>query len=765
MIWAVDIETTGLGAGDEILTVALKSAERHLVLNAPFSEGALEALIALFESDDVFVAHNAVFDFGRVSKLGLPIPRKIWCTLQMARLLHPEKTSKYSLFGVAESLGIPIEDEHRRMKARNRAEIKRPSGQASLFDNDPYLERYALFDAELALKIYDSQQALVTDFNRELIDFEMRAVRTYARLTARGVCIDEGYADELLTQTRAELQSVLADLERDGLSAPNKRSAVMDYIVKKGVKLPDYHPSSLLFTDKAHRELKPLFYDGKPITVTIEHLSFGAESIEELTREVPELALLKRYNELRFYEGQLENLIESACEGRLHPLYNFTITGRRATEHPQLQNLNMDYMRGVLIGSPKGDATLLEFDLSNAENWMAAMMSADSRFAAACASGDFHTSMAKVYFPGEFAAAEQAGDTAKMKELRQKGKGITFGMAYGMGAQTMATRLKMPIENAKKILEQVAMSFPALTAAKRAAKDSYEQRGHAVLWSGRKIAGGAAKDAWNYICQGGVAEITKRAAVLVDEFLTENGYKSYLALDIHDALIVVVYHDEAVSIIERISELIESVVPEWWNQRTMPNVRWKARPDLDKNPEKWGFRQLDLRLALQGVYNAEMESKPSQKAAKRVDVARFLATPVKQEVSLGYPMFNILTRPIKTLQDSVDLFKELDAAIEGMADELIALPIPNSSEWRDFKRDQARLLAETWIANYAHFRNPEMPIEFFQAVIKRLDDQERVAKVRRRKRAEYEEKAAGYEAEVAEIIKLSGVEPNDDHLQ
>jgi hypothetical protein len=127
-------------------------------------------------------------------------------------------------------------------------------------------------------------------------------------------------------------------------------------------------------------------------------------------------------------------------------------------------------------------------------------------------------------------------------------------------------------------------------------------------------------------------------------------------------------------------------------------------------------------------------------------------------------MFNIITRPIKTLQDSVTLFKELDAAIEGMADELIALPIPNSNEWRDFKRDQARVLAETWIAHYAHFRNPEMPIEFFRAVIKRLDDQERVAKVRRQKRAEYEEKAAKYEGEIAEIIRLSGVAPHDDLL-
>jgi len=765
MIWAVDIETTGLGAGDEILTVALQSEDRYRVLTAPFSDGDIDALIDLFKSDAVFVAHNAVFDFGRLSKLGLPIPEKVWCTLQMARLLHPEKTESYSLFGVAESLGLTIYDEHRRMKARNRAEIKQARGQASLFEHDPYLERYALFDAELSLKIYEAQQALVTESNKELVDFEMRAVRTYARLTARGVCIDEGYADELLAQTRAELQSVLADLERDGLREPNKRSAVMEYIAKKGVKLPDYHPSSPVFTAKAHQELKPLFDSGKSITVSLEHLSFGAEAIEELTREVPELAALKRYNELRFYEGQLENLIESACEGRLHPLYNFTLAGRRATEHPQLQNLNMDYMRGVLIGSPSGDATLLEVDLSNAENWMAAMMSADSLFAAACASGDFHTSMAKVYFPSEFDIAEQAGDRAKMKELRQKGKAITFGMAYGMGAQTMATRLKIPLERAKKILEQVAMSFPALTAAKRAAKDAYEQRGYTVLWSGRKIVGGSAKDAWNYICQGGVAEITKRAAVLIDEFLTANGYKSYLALDVHDALIVAVYHDEAASIVERISELIEGVVPQWWNQRTMPNVRWIARPDFDKNAEKWGYRQLDLRLALQGKHNAKTDSESGKGASAQFDVARFLATPVQREVVLGYPMFNIAARPIKTLQDSVTLFKELDAAIEGMADELIALPIPNSNEWRDFKRDQARVLAETWIAHYAHFRNPEMPVEFFKAVIKRLDDQERVAKVRRQKRAEYEQKAAKYEAEVAEIIRLSGVEPHDDHLQ
>jgi len=50
---------------------------------------------------------------------------------------------------------------------------------------------------------------------------------------------------------------------------------------------------------------------------------------------------------------------------------------------------------------------------------------------------------------------------------------------------------------------------------------------------------------WNYCCQGGVAELVKRAIVLIgDELLKVCDLKSRVALDQHDALVLEVVHAE-----------------------------------------------------------------------------------------------------------------------------------------------------------------------------------------------------------------------------
>jgi hypothetical protein len=53
-------------------------------------------------------------------------------------------------------------------------------------------------------------------------------------------------------------------------------------------------------------------------------------------------------------------------------------------------------MAGVFIGDE--GYTLVEIDLNGAENWASAMIAGDDAMAAACASSDFHSSMAAGYF-------------------------------------------------------------------------------------------------------------------------------------------------------------------------------------------------------------------------------------------------------------------------------------------------------------------------------------------------------------------------------
>jgi DNA polymerase I-like protein with 3'-5' exonuclease and polymerase domains len=124
-------------------------------------------------------------------------------------------------------------------------------------------------------------------------------------------------------------------------------------------------------------------------------------------------------------------------------------------------------------------------------------------------------------------------------------------------------------------------------AAKRQARDTNELQ----LWTGRRVAVPSAFVAWNYLCQGGVGETLKRAIVLLSETYRERKMRSRVALDMHDALILEIAHDEWDTALELASHVMSHVTPESLHQRTNPPIKWIAKPNLDENRHKWGYQQ------------------------------------------------------------------------------------------------------------------------------------------------------------------------------
>ena len=111
---AVDIETEtrwngvgpkadfGLSYPAAVTVIALAWGEPDSIettaLAAPFGDRVLAFLNALIASDTLLIAHNAVFDFRQISKLtGGRVPRRVWDTQSMARLIHPAVDASYSL--------------------------------------------------------------------------------------------------------------------------------------------------------------------------------------------------------------------------------------------------------------------------------------------------------------------------------------------------------------------------------------------------------------------------------------------------------------------------------------------------------------------------------------------------------------------------------------------------------------------------------------------------------------------------------------------
>ncbi len=250
-----------------------------------------------------------------------------------------------------------------------------------------------------------------------------------------------------------------------------------------------------------------------------------------------------------------------------------------------MQNWKMPDMAGVAIGDE--GFTLVEIDYSNAENIMGALISADDNLSAACATEDFHSSMAGRYFPSQWPEA----DAAARRHLRAMSKRISYGTAYGMGARSLAKSLNVSMEEAQAFLRARDDAFPKLIRTKQLAEQKVRETQRLRLWSGRPIALETPFVAWNYLCQGGVGEMLKRAIVQVSETYESKGMRSRVALDIHDALVIEVAHDEWDEALTLAASTMRTIVPEKLRQRTDPPIEWIAHPNLSENQKKWGKNQ------------------------------------------------------------------------------------------------------------------------------------------------------------------------------
>jgi DNA polymerase-1 len=250
-----------------------------------------------------------------------------------------------------------------------------------------------------------------------------------------------------------------------------------------------------------------------------------------------------------------------------------------------MQNWKMPAMAGVAIGDD--GYTLVEVDYSNAENVMAALISGDNNLAAACIAEDFHSTMASRYF----GATWQKANDSERKRLRNMAKKITFGTAYGMGAERLGESIGVSTDEARQLMRAKDAAFARVTRMRADAQRQVRATNTLTLWTGRPVAVPSPFVAWNYLCQGGVSETLKRAIVLLSETYRAQAMRSRVALDMHDALILEVAHDEWDRALTLAGQVMSSVTPPALHERTTPPVRWLARPKLDENRQKWGYGQ------------------------------------------------------------------------------------------------------------------------------------------------------------------------------
>ncbi|MDP3499541.1 MAG: DNA polymerase I [Myxococcales bacterium] len=375
-------------------------------------------------------------------------------------------------------------------------------------------------------------------------ELEFPLVPVLVRLERVGVLIDREALAEISTQVNASCEAMLADVYRH---------AGREFNVGSPLQL-----AQVLFED-----LKlPILRRNKTGPST-DH-----EVLEKLAEEHPlPQAIIEYRNVAKLKSTYLDTLPTLiGADGRVRTTFHqaATATGRLSSTNPNLQNIPIrtelgKQIRLAFVAAP--GHVLVSADYSQVELRILAHMAQDEGLVKAFAeAADVHVRTAAEVF--------QVPEAEVTPDMRRAAKMVNYGIAYGLSAHGLSTRLRIPVEEAKSIIERYFARFPGIstyiddTVAK--AKKSgfveslFGRRRYMpeIASRNRSIAMAAERAAINMPIQATAADLVKRAMLEVDRRLV--GFKARMLLQVHDELLFEVPDDEVGAVEPLVREVMSS---------------------------------------------------------------------------------------------------------------------------------------------------------------------------------------------------------------
>jgi DNA polymerase-1 len=313
--------------------------------------------------------------------------------------------------------------------------------------------------------------------------------------------------------------------------------------------------------------------------------STEADVLEKLRDHHPIVDSLLRYRELSklksTYLDALPPLVGD--DGRVHTTFNQVgaSTGRLSSVNPNLQNipvrgeLGRQIRKAFVPGSE--DQVLLVADYSQIELRVLAHLSGDPALAEAFATDeDIHSATAGTVFG---LPADQVD-----AELRRRAKVVNYGLAYGMNAYGLASRLGIPPDEAQEFIDAYFEGFPNVKDFLDRQVGMAAAEGFTATMLGRRrylpelqspnprIRDMGRRMALNAPIQGSAADIIKLAMVRVDSAVET--LPATMLLTVHDELVFEVEVSEVEAVADVVRKEMEAAY-----QMTVP-----LRADVGSGP-------------------------------------------------------------------------------------------------------------------------------------------------------------------------------------
>jgi len=279
--------------------------------------------------------------------------------------------------------------------------------------------------------------------------------------------------------------------------------------------------------------------------------STAQDVLEELALKHPLPALMLSHRQLAklksTYLDALPELVHPE-DGRIHASFNqsVTATGRLSSSDPNLQNIPVRTEEGrqirqaFIAGQPGWK--LLTADYSQIELRILAHYSDDPAMCRAFSMDqDIHSTVAARIF----GVAESAVDSA----MRRVAKTVNFGVIYGLSPFGLAARLGISQTEAAAFIDAYFQEYAgvdrfitrtlehALASGRVETILGRRRPIHGIKATTGRTRNLAERTAINTVIQGSAADLIKRAMILIDQKLRDQGFQARMLLQIHDELV------------------------------------------------------------------------------------------------------------------------------------------------------------------------------------------------------------------------------------
>ena len=492
------------------------------------TEAVLDVLRPVLERDAEKIGHNLKYDLLLLAQHGLEVRGPLLDTMVAHYLVAPEEN--HNLDDVSRAVlnykMVPISDLIGDEAAPDTMR------EVDVAEAAPY----ACEDADIAFRLANELEGRLQDGNVLDIarDIEFPLIHVLAAMEHTGIRLDTGVLNEISEGLEERLETIETDIfelagEEFNINSPQQLGEILFEKLDLPVisKTPTGNPST---KESVLQEL------------STEH-------------DIPGLVLDWRstYKLKSTYLDSLGELVNPDT-GRLHTSFNQTrtSTGRLSSSDPNLQNIPIRTEVGREIRRafmPRDGWTLMAADYAQIELRILASMSGDEAMQATFREGgDIHTdAAARVY---DIDPADVTSDQ------RRKAKEVNYGIPYGISPWGLAQRLRMPVDEAQRLIKQYQKSYAGVSRLLNELVEKARDNGYAETLLGRRRylpdidhsngnrRSAAERVAVNMPIQGTQADMIKIAMNRIHDRLTEEDRAAEMLLQVHDELVFELPPDE-----------------------------------------------------------------------------------------------------------------------------------------------------------------------------------------------------------------------------